>query len=51
MKQFILILTILFSLNATAQEFTLVEINAKWNTKNHLTFTSVDVFQIFQLTF
>ena len=46
MKQFILILTILFSLNATAQEFTLVEINAKWNTKNHLTFTSVDGVQV-----
>ena len=33
MKQLILILTILFSLNATAQEFTLVEINAKWKNK------------------
>ena len=42
MKQFILILTILFTLSANAQRFDLVEINAKWNQKNHVTFTEVD---------
>ena len=42
MKQFILILTILFTLSANAQKFDLVEINAKWNQKNHITFTEVD---------
>ena len=42
MKQFILILTILFTLSANAQKFDLVEINAKWNQKNHVTFTEVD---------
>lgn len=41
MKKFILILGILFSLNATAQRFDLVEINAKWNQKNSITFTEV----------
>ena len=42
MKQFILILTILFTLSANAQKFDLVEINAKWNQKNNITFTEVD---------
>lgn len=42
MKQFILILTILFALSANAQKFDLVEINAKWNQKNNITFTEVD---------
>lgn len=42
MKQFILILTILFTLSTNAQKFDLVEINAKWNQKNHITFTEVD---------
>ena len=42
MKQFILILAILFTLSANAQRFNLVEINAKWNQKNSITFTSVD---------
>ena len=41
MKQFIIILTILFTLNANAQKFNLVEINAKWNQKNNITFTQV----------
>ena len=42
MKQFILILTILFTLSANAQRFDLVEINAKWNQKNNITFTEVN---------
>ena len=42
MKQFILILTILFTLSTNAQKFDLVEINAKWNQKNNITFTEVD---------
>ena len=42
MKQFILMLAILFTLSANAQRFDLVEINAKWNQKNSITFTSVD---------
>ena len=46
MKKLILIAGLLFGLNATAQEFTLIEINAKWNTKNNLTFTSVDGVQV-----
>ena len=41
MKQFILILTILFTLSANAQQFDLVEINAKWNQKNSIIFTEV----------
>ena len=41
MKQFILILAILFTLSANAQRFDLVEINAKWNQKNSITFTEV----------
>ena len=41
MKQFILILAILFTLSANAQRFDLVEINAKWNQKNNITFTEV----------
>ena len=35
-------LAILFTLSANAQRFNLVEINAKWNQKNSITFTSVD---------
>jgi hypothetical protein len=46
MKKLILIAGLLFGLNATAQEFTLIEINAKWNAKNHLTFTSVDGVEV-----
>ena len=46
MKKLILIAGLLFGLNATTQEFTLIEINAKWNTKNNLTFTSVDGVQV-----
>jgi len=42
MKKLILIAGLLLGLNATAQEFTLVEINAKWNQKNSITFKSVD---------
>lgn len=46
MKQFILILTILFSINTFSQEFVLVEINADWNQKNSISFTQVDGIQI-----
>ena len=41
MKQVILILSILFSLNATAQEFVLVQVNADWNRSNDINFNSV----------
>lgn len=42
MKQFTLIIVILFTLTANAQKFDLVEINAKWNQKNSITFIEVD---------
>jgi hypothetical protein len=46
MKQFILILTILFTLNINAQKFDLVEINADWNQKNSIDFSQVDGIEI-----
>ena len=42
MKQFILILAILFSCNLSAQQFDLVQINAKWNQQNNIKFKSVN---------
>ena len=46
MKQFILILAILFSLNTFSQELVLVEINADWNQKNSINFNQVDGVEI-----
>ena len=48
MKQFILILAILFSLNTFSQELVLVEINADWNQKNSINFSQVDGIEIRQ---
>ena len=42
MKKLILIAGLLFGLNATAQQFDLVQINADWNAKNDINFTEVD---------
>ena len=42
MKKLILIAGLFFGLNATAQQFDLVQINADWNKKNDLNFESVD---------
>jgi hypothetical protein len=42
MKKLILIAGLLFGLNATAQKFDLVQINADWNSKNNIDFTEVD---------
>jgi hypothetical protein len=41
MKKLILIAGLLFGLNATAQKFDLVQINADWNSKNNINFTEV----------
>ena len=41
MKKLILIAGLLFGLNATAQQFDLVQINADWNSKNNIDFTEV----------
>jgi hypothetical protein len=41
MKKLILIAGLLFGLNATAQQFDLVQINADWNSKNNINFTEV----------
>ena len=46
MKQFILILGILFSLNSFSQQLVLVEINADWNQKNSINFNQVDGIEI-----
>lgn len=46
MKKLILIAGLLLGLNATAQEFTLVEINAKWNLNNSIKFSSVDGLEV-----
>ena len=46
MKQFILILGILFSLNSFSQQLVLVEINADWNQKNSINFSQVDGIEI-----
>ena len=46
MKQFILILGILFSLNCFSQQLVLVEINADWNQKNSINFSQVDGIEI-----
>lgn len=46
MKKLILIAGLLFGLNATAQQFDLVQINADWNKKNDLNFEAVDGIQI-----
>jgi len=48
MKQFILILGILFSLNTFSQELVLVEVNADWNKKNSINFSQVDGIEIRQ---
>ncbi len=42
MKKLILIAGLLFGLNATAQQFDLVQINADWNSKNNIDFAEVD---------
>lgn len=42
MKKLILIAGLLFGLNATAQQFDLVQINADWNQQNNLPFKDVN---------
>jgi len=42
MKKLILIAGLLFGLNATAQQFDLVQINADWNQSNNISFKYVN---------
>jgi len=48
MKKLILIAGLLFGLNATAQEFVLVEINADWNKVNRVGFSEVEGVKVKQ---
>lgn len=42
MKKLILIAGLLFGLNATAQQFDLIQINADWNQSNNISFKYVN---------